>query len=466
MFNKSILKTYSSLINILSRVSDPVAAILAAVVAFGYRFSFEDFDMPVEYRLLVGFAFFSVIIVFPIFNLYASWRGQGLLRQARTIFFAWGTVVMLIVLLLFSLKISAVYSRIWLGLWAVLGLAFIMMARFLVYSFLQYQRAKGKNIRYLIIVGAGELGRRAAQHIAESPWTGYTVVAFFDDNSKLHGQTINGIEVKGSLDDVSQFMTDNSVDEVWIALPLRAELRMKELLHDIRHHIVTIKLLPDIFGFSLLYHSMTEVAGIPAVNLSDTPMGGSNLVIKAIEDRTIAFFILLLVSPLMLAIAVVIKLTSPGPVFFKQKRVSWNGKEFTMLKFRSMPIGAEKDAPEWGNAQQKETTKIGRFLRKSSLDELPQFLNVLKGDMSIVGPRPERTEFVEKFKDEIPGYMQKHMVKAGITGWAQVNGWRGDTCVKTRVEYDLYYIENWSLWFDIKIIIMTFFKGFMHKNAY
>jgi putative colanic acid biosynthesis UDP-glucose lipid carrier transferase len=466
MFPKSVLKTYSSLINILSRISDPVAVVLAALFSYGYRFSFSEFDMPMEYRLLVIFSFFCVVLIFPLFNLYASWRGQRLLYQAKTIFFAWGSVVVLIVLVLFSLKVSTMYSRIWLGVWAVSGLVFILVARFAVYSFLQYQRAKGKNVRHVVIVGAGGLGRKAAFHIKESPWTGYKVEAFFDDNSALEGQVVDGVRVEGGIDQVGSYLEKNQIDEIWIALPLRAERRMKDLLHAIRHHLVVIKLLPDIFGFSLLYHSMTEIAGIPVVNISDTPMGGSNVIIKAVEDRVIAAVILLMVAPLMLLIAIAVKITSPGPVFYRQNRVSWNGKEFVMLKFRSMPVDLVGNLSEWGNARSKQTTKIGRFLRRTSLDELPQFINVLKGDMSIVGPRPERTEYVEKFKEEIPGYMQKHMVKAGITGWAQVNGWRGDTCLKTRIEYDLYYIEHWSLWFDIQIIIMTFLRGFFNRNAY
>lgn len=186
---------------------------------------------------------------------------------------------------------------------------------------------------------------------------------------------------------------------------------------------------------------------------------------KSILDRTLAFLILLLISPIMLAVAVGVKLSSPGPVFYRQERVGWNGKPFDILKFRSMPADVEKSGVHWGGAQTKQLSRFGKLIRSTSLDELPQFINVLTGQMSIVGPRPERTMFVEKFKSEIPGYMQKHMVKAGITGWAQINGWRGDTDLEKRVECDLWYIENWSIILDLKIIFMTIFKGFIHKNA-
>jgi len=193
---------------------------------------------------------------------------------------------------------------------------------------------------------------------------------------------------------------------------------------------------------------------------------GKNRFLKSLEDKVLSTLILLCISPVMLILAIGVKLSSPGPIFYRQERVSWNGRSFEMLKFRSMAVDTEKEGINWGGAKNKSVTKFGAFIRSTSLDELPQFINVLKGDMSIVGPRPERTIFVEQFKKEIPGYMQKHMVKAGITGWAQINGWRGDTDLQKRIEHDLYYIENWSIWFDMKIIFLTFWKGFVHKNAF
>jgi len=202
------------------------------------------------------------------------------------------------------------------------------------------------------------------------------------------------------------------------------------------------------------------------MNLSVTPMDGTNRVVKAIEDRLLALILLLAVSPLMVIIAMAVKASSPGPVFYRQERVGWNGERFDMLKFRSMRVETERDGVAWGGARDKPVTSVGAFLRRTSLDELPQFINVLKGEMSIVGPRPERPVFVEQFKEEIPDYMKKHLVKAGITGWAQVNGLRGDTDIARRIEYDLYYIENWSLSFDLKIIILTVFRGFVHRHAY
>lgn len=465
MFGKTILKNYSGLINIFSRISDPVAIVLAAFVAYGLRFSFSDLDLPKDYRTLVIFSVLCTALVFPVFGIYNSWRGQGLLHQARIIMSAWFAVVVLIIIILFVLKISAGFSRIWLVLWMLLGLFFLVAFRLSLFFFLQYQRKHGKNLRHIIVVGAGELGQKVVNRVVGSPWMGYKISAIFDDNDVLQGNEFNGIPVRGTISDVEKYVSDNSIDEIWIALPFRSELRIKELLHDLRYYTLNIKLIPDIFGFSLLNHSMTEVADLPVVNISASPMDGVNRVLKRIEDTVISSLILLLIMPLMLILAAGVKISLPGSVFYKQRRVSWNGKEFMILKFRSMPSIDESDGIVWGHAQHKTVTRFGRFIRRTSLDELPQFINVLKGDMSIVGPRPERTEFVTKFKQEIPGYMQKHMVKAGITGWAQVNGWRGDTCIKTRVEHDLYYIENWSLWFDFKIILLTIFKGFINKNA-
>lgn len=466
MLGKSLLRGYSSVINLFSRFSDPVAIVAAAFVAYGFRFSFVDMDLPKDYRVLIIFSIFCTVLVFPLFGIYESRRGQGLLHQARRIMIAWLTVALMIIVILFVLKISAGFSRLWLVSWMLLGLVFLVVFRVSVFAYLQYQRKRGRNLRHIVIVGAGELGLKAVDTINHAPWMGYKIKAMFDDDKSLIGSSINGIDIVGPVTQVENYLSENIIDEVWIALPLRAESRMKELLHEIRFFTVNIKLIPDIFGFSLINHSMTEVADMPVVNISASPMDGVNRVVKRVEDSLIALAILIMVSPIMIVVSFLVKVTSPGPVFFKQERVSWNGQRFMMFKFRSMPVTHENNKHKWGEAKNKDVTPIGRFLRKTSLDELPQFFNVLLGNMSIVGPRPERTEFVEKFKGEIPGYMQKHMVKAGITGWAQINGWRGDTCLNKRVEYDLYYIENWSLWFDLKIIVLTVFKGFLNKNAY
>lgn len=471
MFGRSIFKSYSGLIHLFSRVTDPLIVVIAAFVAYFIRFPETSGALPQDYRLLVIFAVLSIALIFPLFHLYSSWRGQSLLKQARVITLAWLSVVMLMIIILFGLKLSADYSRIWLGTWVILGLVFLLTYRICVYGFLKYQRSNGRNYRRVVVVGAGDLGKRLIDQVRETSWAGFQIVGLFDDNEKLLGQKVNGYNVDGKINEVGTFVDRNLVDEVWIALPLRAEKRVKELLYVLRHQTVNIKLIPDIFGFSLLNHSMTEIAGLPAVNLSETPMGGSNQIIKAVEDRLLALIILLLISPILLVIYLAIKITSPGPAIFKQKRHGWDGQIINIYKFRSMKLHSEDgDTVTQARKDDERITPIGAILRRTSLDELPQFYNVLQGRMSIVGPRPHAIQHNELYKDQVDKYMLRHMVKPGITGWAQVNGLRGETDtldkMKKRVEYDLYYIENWSLWFDLKIILMTLIYGFVHKNAH
>jgi putative colanic acid biosynthesis UDP-glucose lipid carrier transferase len=272
----------------------------------------------------------------------------------------------------------------------------------------------------------------------------------------------------GGLKDIASVVTREAVDEVWVAFPFRGEERVEQVLHELRHLPVSIRLVIDCFAFKMSkFLNLNEVAGIPTLDISVSPLHGVNRYIKDIEDRLLAFILVVLASPLMLFIALGVKLSSRGPVFFRQERVGWNNRSFIMLKFRSMPVDVEsKTGPIWAKSGEKRATPFGAFLRKTSLDELPQLINVLKGDMSLVGPRPERPDFVEVFKDQVPNYMKKHMVKAGITGWAQVNGWRGDTDLNQRIEHDLYYIQHWSVWFDLEIAMRTLVSGFVNKNAY
>ncbi|MEE9336670.1 MAG: undecaprenyl-phosphate glucose phosphotransferase [Methylococcaceae bacterium] len=470
MLGKSIFKSYSGLINLFSRFSDPLVIVLAAIVAYGVKFSFDDLALPKNYHFLILFAVFCIALIFPLFNLYGSWRGKSLAKQASTIIVAWFTVVLVMIVILFGMKLSSDYSRLWLGWWMFFGLIFLLVLRMCVYGLLQYQRLRGRNFRNVVIVGAGDLGRKLISQAADSPWTGFKIDALFDDNVQLHGNLINGYKVWGGLDEVESFVDRNKIDEVWIALPLRAEERVKELLYGLRHQTVNIKLIPDIFGFSLLNHSMTEIAGLPAVNLSDTPMGGGNQLVKALEDRILATLIILLIFPLCILIVLAIKATSSDPILFKQKRHGWDGRVINVYKFRTMKVHNEAGGKiTQASRGDDRITPLGVFLRSYSLDELPQFYNVLQGRMSIVGPRPHAVEHNEFYKEQVDRYMLRHMVKPGITGWAQVNGFRGETDtldkMKKRVECDLFYIENWSLWFDLKIIFLTIFKGFVHKNA-
>lgn len=468
MLPKGLLKEYSQLLIMLVRGLDIIAILSAGLLA--YFFKFGDFNLSNDYLAALSIAAILMLFVFSAFHIYESSRTISFWRYISKLFQAVFVVLMLLAGLAFLTKTGENFSRGWFVGWSGITLLLLLLCRGGIMFGLRVMRARGFNERRIVIIGAGQLGQQVAETVQQALWTGLNIVAIFDDH--FHGQSsIHGIPVKPLPENINHYLSSakETIDEIWLALPRQAEARVKSILHDLRHETLTIRLVLDIFGMDLglLNHSITQLAGFPVINVCSSPMVGVNRAIKAIEDRVLSAIILLLMSPLFLFIAIAIKVTSPGPVFYKQKRVSWNGKEFSMLKFRSMPVDSEaKTGPVWAKQGENRATRIGRFLRKTSLDELPQFINVLTGHMSIVGPRPERMVFVNQFKEQIPHYMQKHLVKAGITGWAQVNGWRGNTSLSKRVEYDLYYIENWSLFLDIKIIFLTIFRGFIHKNAY
>jgi putative colanic acid biosynthesis UDP-glucose lipid carrier transferase len=299
------------------------------------------------------------------------------------------------------------------------------------------------------MVGLNQMAMAASQQLNHSPWAGLRVVGYVDDRSSPRIPVGDfGLPHIGGVKDLASVVTQEGIEEVWVAFPPHGESRAEAVLHELRHLPVSIRLVTDCFAFrQSKFLSLNAVAGIPTLDVSVSPLHGINRYVKEIEDRMLASVLLMLASPLMLLIAIAIKLSSRGPVFYRQERVGWNNRSFIMLKFRSMPVGVEaKTGPVWAKPGENRTTALGAFLRRTSLDELPQLLNVLKGDMSLVGPRPERPDFVEVFKEQVPNYMKKHMVKAGITGWAQVNGWRGDTDLNRRIEHDLYYIQHWSTW--------------------
>lgn len=386
-------------------------------------------------------------------------------EEARSILIAWAAVLFCLFGFTFLTKSGADFSRGWISYWAILGWVFLLGGRISLRLVLRSIRRWGFNQRQIVMAGDYALSQEVAERLLHSPWAGLQVIGVFGDHL-VQQASKERMPLLGSIDDLETFVNERDIDQVWITLPLKAEDTVKKIMFLLRHSTVDIRWVPDISSFRLINHSVSEIAGMPVLSLSTSPMVGISRLLKALEDRLLSALILILVSPLMAVLSAGVKLSSPGPIFYRQERVGWNGKPFLMLKFRSMPVDAEKNGVQWGGARNKEATKFGAFLRRTSLDELPQFINVLKGEMSIVGPRPERPMFVEKFKDEIPDYMKKHLVKAGITGWAQINGWRGDTDLSKRIEYDLYYIEHWSLWFDLRVILLTVFKGFINRNAY
>lgn len=465
MIKSGLLKEHSKILASLMWALDLVIPALSAWVAFTIH---PDFDfIPQRYLNAVGLALIGFAIVFPNLSFGKGFRGMPIMRELRYVVIAVSSIFISIVLIALFTKSTASYSRIWLVEWYLFTLIGLIGYRVALRLSLRWFRSQGFNQRDIVVVGSGDIARTVIARLLSATWSGFRVVAIFTDDKQVTDQFLDGGVVKGHYDDVEAYVQQSTVDQVWMAMPLQNQDQLHGVMESLKHCTADIRYVPDIFEFQLFNHSMSEVAGLPVLNLTTSPMDGVNRVFKALEDRVLAFIILLLASPFFLAISIAIKMSSKGPVYFKQDRVGWNGKHIEIVKFRTMPVNVESSTgPVWASPEDSRATRVGRFLRRTSLDELPQFYNVLRGDMSIVGPRPERPMFVEKFKEEIPHYMKKHMVKAGITGWAQVNGWRGNTSLNERVKHDLYYIENWSVAFDLKIILLTFTRGFINKNAY
>ncbi|HXE18020.1 MAG TPA: undecaprenyl-phosphate glucose phosphotransferase, partial [Castellaniella sp.] len=443
---------YAALLHILVRVGDVVVVVLTACLAHWARFGSSLLDGPnpvAVFRVVL-----LMLLVFPMFGLYRSWRGESITSEIGRIALAWTVVMTTLLISEWAVKNSGEYSRLWLGSWFAAALALLGVHRWVGRRLLGSIRARGIDARKVVLVGATHAGRKIMAAARQSPWMGLDVIGYvqtpYDDQ-----QVGTDVPRVSDLDSFIANLQQYAPDQIWVALPMRAEAEIKRLLDATSELPVTIRLVPDLFGYELLNHQATQLAGVPVITLRGSRVSGHARIFKAMEDRALAAFILLLICPVMLLLALGVKLSSRGPVFYRQKRVGLDGKEFEMLKFRSMPVDVEKRGVVWGNAGNKSATRFGRFIRASSLDELPQFLNVLKGELSIVGPRPERPMFVEQFKKKIPGYMHKHLVKGGITGWAQIHGLRGDTDLTRRIEFDLHYINHWSIWLDLKIIMRT-----------
>jgi Undecaprenyl-phosphate glucose phosphotransferase len=430
----------------------------------------DDFD---EVALIIGVL--AAASAFPRFGVYQIWRGGSVLDEISRLTLAWLAVAAFMVALAFLTKMGAHYSRIWGTSWLLSGWTALVLSRVVLRSFLHWLRLHGRNLRRIVVVGDQALGAHVANWLTREAWTGLAVIGVFGGTGSGGPRTgapaVSTLPRLGDLQDIAAYVAANHVDQVWLAMPLSEEAQIRKVLHDLRHSTVDIRMVPDLFDLRLLRRPMTDVAGLPVVELSVSPMSGGNRLLKALEDRILALLILILVSPLLLAIAAAVKLTSPGPILFRQKRHGWGAREIEIYKFRTMvqtPNAGEHALQARRN--DPRVTRIGRFLRRTSLDELPQFINVLQGRMSIVGPRPHPLWLSRQHMELIDAYMKRHKVKPGITGWAQINGFRGETDtlekMQKRVEYDLYYIENWSLWFDIKIILMTPLSGFTHRNAY
>jgi len=343
----------------------------------------------------------------------------------------------------------------------------LSIERILFRELLRFIRKRGYNLRHALIVGTGSLGRDVTERVHGHPELGIKIRGFLSEDDSKVGIELEGFKVLDTFENIRSVVTDQRIDMVLITLPLSAHERLKRILDDLGDEMVSIMLIPDLMELVTLRGGIGEFDGMPIISLRDTPLYGWNLVTKRVADVVLSIIILLAASPLMIIVSVLVRATSKGPVLYRQERMGLDGRTFSMLKFRTMETQAEEETgPVWATKSDSRRTPIGTFLRKTSVDELPQFFNVIKGDMSIVGPRPEREFFIQQFREKIPKYMLRHKMKAGITGWAQISGWRGNTSLEKRIEYDLYYIENWSLRFDLEIMWLTIWRGLINKHAY
>lgn len=344
------------------------------------------------------------------------------------------------------------FSRGVMGYFFITSITLLYTFRIVFRELIFYLRRHGYNLRHIIIVGNGELAQTTAKKIEEHTETGVNIVGFVSLD-KVH-------ELPGTIKELN-------LDQIVIAIDAGQYAELEKVLKILRHETIDVKIVPDFYRYASLRCDLEELDGMPFITLNDTPMDGWSFFLKRTSDIVLGSLFMIVSFPIMLLVGILIKIFSPGPIFYKQERVGLDGNKFYIYKFRTMHVNAEqKTGAVWATSDDSRRTKLGSFLRKSSIDELPQFWNIIKGDMSLVGPRPERPVFVDQFKDHYANYMLRHKVKAGLTGWAQVNGWRGNTALDKRIEYDLYYIKNWSALFDLKIIWLTFWKGLFNKNAY
>lgn len=381
--------------------------------------------------------------------------------QANTI----GIAALIIILYMIIHEIN--YSRSVMAIFYVANIFLTACARFVLRKTLRMLRRKGYNLKHILLVGYSRAAEEYINRIMDNPQWGYVVCGILDDHIPA-GTLYKGVKVLGSLGNLEIILPENKLDEIAITLPLKDYDYLEGIVDTCEKSGVHTKFIPDYNSLIPTKPYTEDLQGLPVINIRYVPLTNTgNIMAKRLVDIVGSLFGIIITSPIMLLCAVLVKLTSKGPVIFKQERVGLHNKTFYMYKFRSMEMQSSKEEKKaWTVKNDPRVTTVGKFLRGTSLDELPQLFNILKGDMSLVGPRPERPLFVERFKEEIPRYMVKHQVRPGLTGWAQVNGLRGDTSIKKRIEYDIYYIENWTLGFDIKIIFKTFFTGFINKNAY
>ncbi len=478
-----MLRRYGRLLVAFYVISDALLAIFAFGFAYVVRFSLglipvtRGYPPFEQYIAVMPFIAVLVPLAYQFQGVYLLRRGRSRVDDFFILFI--GTIVAVVLGIVSTLYFEAYHaspdlrargayqvSRIVWAVFLVLNVALTFGLRELVRDVLERRWKAGIGLKRILIAGAGELGRVVAEKILQHGELGYQIVGFVDDRAGGDHLGYRGLPLLGTLADASEIIRQENIDHLYVALPLDEHVKMLDLIENTSREMVDVKVVPDLVQFLALRARLEDLDGVPIINIHDVPLQGLNAVIKRIIDVSLSGFAALALLLPCSIIALIIKWSSRGAVFYRQERMGLDGRPFWVYKFRSMAAGAEDvTGPIWARDDDPRCTPVGRFLRRWDLDELPQIWNVLKGDMSIVGPRPERPFFVDQFKHRFPQYMLRHKVKAGITGWAQVNGWRGNTSLEKRIEFDLYYIENWSVSLDLKIMFMTLFRGLLQRQA-
>jgi len=466
-----MIKENQRALNVLLVIIDVLVISLSLLCSIWLRFKSTLFA-PGGHLGFYSYLLFLVFAVIPVYLiLYFAF---GLYKPRRTYknIFSEATQLIKVNIVAFFTLVSILFiinqpdfSRIMLFLMAIIGTFFGIIERFAIRSVLKNLRVNHKNLKHILIVGDNDLAFSFAHKIRENPYLGFVVSGFLGRSEHV-GEEIEGSTVIGAFKDLDHVLENNRYDRVVLAIPLKYYYKINELVESCEKVGIKAEIIPDYIRYFPAQPSVDMIEDIPIINIRYVPLDDNfNKFLKYTSDYVISIIAIIITSPIMIITAIAIKITSPGPIIFKQERMGYNGEIFKMYKFRSMKVqDPSEEKSEWTTPDDPRKTRVGDFIRKTSIDELPQFFNVLKGDMSVVGPRPERPYFVEQFKETIPKYMVKHQVKPGLTGWAQIHGCRGDTSIKKRIEFDIEYVENWHMGLDLAIMIKTALKK--NPNAY
>ncbi len=461
-YRKGMIRQHGGELSIIHRILD-ITSILAALWLCAHLYGVT---LGTYYKLAGLVAVIAFLFFAEWHALYESWRADSVRNEAWKIVSIWLLTCFVLLAIWFFSKSSIYFSRVTVVAWMITTPVALTVERVLLRYTLRHFRKLGLNSRAVAIVGSGGGAEQLAEAIQRSPWMGLRIEGVYDNEGLSHKLGAQPLDIETLL----QRVREQVIDGIYISYPMLQEEKIRQLVEQLADSTASVHVVPDVFVSDLLHARWTSLEGVPLVSVFESPFYGANFFLKRLEDVALGSLILLLILPVMSVIAAAIKFTSPGPVIFKQRRYGLNGEVIEVWKFRSMSVTEDGAVVPQARKNDPRVTSLGAFLRRTSLDELPQFINVLKGEMSIVGPRPHAVAHNEEYRKLIHGYMLRHKVKPGITGWAQINGWRGETDtmekMEMRVKYDLDYINNWSIWFDLKIIVLTVFRGMLGRNAY